>query len=266
MLQFDPWVGKIPWRRKWQHTPVYLPGKCHRQKSLVGYNPRGSKWLDITEHTHIHTHTHTSLAPKDDFTSLGGTRYIILGVVNHYFSKWELSTLFLKIPRILRERWEANLVLMGRCWGRSNTKRGLCVGIKLHVLSRKWGETQFIFILVPYKNRGGEDAQSHWQPHLFEEEYLKWNPQGCTGWEGNHLVPTWPYVFCLCSQYTWFSPPGTCIRLICCWNLQVPQKDWRRLLFTQCSKKPPTIDTAKELFISREHGLTSPLTLLYHDL
>ena len=34
---FNPWVGKIPWRRKWQSTPVFFPGKSHRQKSLVGY-------------------------------------------------------------------------------------------------------------------------------------------------------------------------------------------------------------------------------------
>ena len=35
---FNPWVGKIPWRRKWQLTPVFLPGKSHGQKSLVGYS------------------------------------------------------------------------------------------------------------------------------------------------------------------------------------------------------------------------------------
>ena len=40
---FDPWVGKIPWRRKWQPTPVYLPGESHGRRSLVGYNPRGHK-------------------------------------------------------------------------------------------------------------------------------------------------------------------------------------------------------------------------------
>ena len=36
---FDPWVGKIPWRRAWQPTLVYLPGESHRQRSLVGYSP-----------------------------------------------------------------------------------------------------------------------------------------------------------------------------------------------------------------------------------
>ena len=38
-LRFTPWVGKIPGGRKWQTTPVFLPGNFHRQKSLVGYSP-----------------------------------------------------------------------------------------------------------------------------------------------------------------------------------------------------------------------------------
>ena len=41
--RYDPWVGKIPWRRKWQPTPVFLPEKSHGQRSLVGYSPRGGK-------------------------------------------------------------------------------------------------------------------------------------------------------------------------------------------------------------------------------
>ena len=39
--RFHPWVGKTPWRRKWQRTPVFLPGKSHGQKSLAGYSQRG---------------------------------------------------------------------------------------------------------------------------------------------------------------------------------------------------------------------------------
>ena len=49
---FDPWVGKIPWRRKWQSTPGLLPGKSHGQRSLVGYSPRGCKESDTTERLH----------------------------------------------------------------------------------------------------------------------------------------------------------------------------------------------------------------------
>ena len=37
--QFNPWVGKVPWRRKWQTAPVFLPGNFHGQRSLAGYTP-----------------------------------------------------------------------------------------------------------------------------------------------------------------------------------------------------------------------------------
>ena len=43
---FDPWVRKIPWRRKWQPSPVFLPGKSHGQRNLAGYNPQGHKESD----------------------------------------------------------------------------------------------------------------------------------------------------------------------------------------------------------------------------
>jgi len=36
---FDSWVGKIPWRREWQPTPISLPGESHRQRSLASYTP-----------------------------------------------------------------------------------------------------------------------------------------------------------------------------------------------------------------------------------
>ena len=45
---FDPWLRKISWRRKWQPTPIFLSGKSHGQRSLVGYSPQGCKsriWL-----------------------------------------------------------------------------------------------------------------------------------------------------------------------------------------------------------------------------
>ena len=48
---YNPWVGKIPCRRKWQPTPAFLPGKFHGQRSLVGYSPWGVKESDMTEHS-----------------------------------------------------------------------------------------------------------------------------------------------------------------------------------------------------------------------
>ena len=46
---FNPWVGKIPWRSKWQPIPVFLPGKSHGQRSLAGYSLWSLKELDTTE-------------------------------------------------------------------------------------------------------------------------------------------------------------------------------------------------------------------------
>ena len=54
-LRFDPWDGKIPYSRKRQPTPVFLPGKFHGQRSLEGYSPWGCKESGTTEHTRIHT-------------------------------------------------------------------------------------------------------------------------------------------------------------------------------------------------------------------
>ena len=45
----DPLVGKMPWNKKWQPTPVFLPGESHGQKSLVSYSPWGRKELDTSE-------------------------------------------------------------------------------------------------------------------------------------------------------------------------------------------------------------------------
>ena len=59
--RFDPWVRKIPWRRRWQPTPGFLPGESHEQRSLVGYSPWGHKELNPTEWlNNVYTQMHAS--------------------------------------------------------------------------------------------------------------------------------------------------------------------------------------------------------------
>ena len=53
---YDPWVSKIPWRRKWQPTPVFLPGRFHGLRSLVGYSPWSLNESEMTEWLSTHTH------------------------------------------------------------------------------------------------------------------------------------------------------------------------------------------------------------------
>ena len=60
-MQFNPWVGKIPWRRKWQPTPVFLPEKSHGQRRLAGYSPWDCRGSDTPERLSTHEHSHTSV-------------------------------------------------------------------------------------------------------------------------------------------------------------------------------------------------------------
>ena len=62
---FSLWVGKMPWRKKWQPAPVFLPRKFHGQRILEGYSPWslqrvGQDWAPVRVRTHTNTHTHTT--------------------------------------------------------------------------------------------------------------------------------------------------------------------------------------------------------------
>ena len=54
---FSPWIGKIPWKRARQPTPVFLPGESHGQRSLSGYSPWDHYESDTTKHAHIWVNT-----------------------------------------------------------------------------------------------------------------------------------------------------------------------------------------------------------------
>ena len=64
--EFSPWVRKISWRRKWQPTPVFLPGKSPGQRSLVGYGQWGHIESDTTEQLHFTSAVKSPLANAGD--------------------------------------------------------------------------------------------------------------------------------------------------------------------------------------------------------
>ena len=97
---FNPWVRKIPWRRKWQPTPVFFPGISHGQMSLVAYSPCGCKESDRAEHARCSTTliTHDYMYPfppeppplppshpsrSSQSTRLGSLCYL---ATSHYFT------------------------------------------------------------------------------------------------------------------------------------------------------------------------------------
>ena len=59
----NPQVGKIPWRRAWQPTPIFLPGESHGQRSLVGYSPWVTQSWTRLRQLSMHTHVYIYMVP-----------------------------------------------------------------------------------------------------------------------------------------------------------------------------------------------------------
>ena len=79
-LGFDPWVGKIPRRRKWQPAPVFLPRKSHGPRSLVSYRPWGRKELDTTERLHFTSQERKANSLTAKMTALASWRHKTLSL------------------------------------------------------------------------------------------------------------------------------------------------------------------------------------------
>ena len=113
---FDPWVGRIPRRRKWQPTPIFFPRETHGQGSLVGYSPWDCKESDTTEQLHFHIkwpiglflETTSQEGPKDrnnyrdiehsDYTK-GGVYFFFFSIERHWplIEKDQLKALLKKL-------------------------------------------------------------------------------------------------------------------------------------------------------------------------
>ena len=100
----NPSVEKIPWRREWQPTPVFLPGKFHGQRSLMGYSPSGRKESDTTEWLNTHK----------------PTAFWLISLLSHTSScsviiSWMSPDLSLQAPSHLTQGWWEKVVLWS--WG-----------------------------------------------------------------------------------------------------------------------------------------------------
>ena len=63
--RLNPWVGKVPWRREWQPTPVFLPGKSHGQRSLAGYGITKS-WTQLSTHSRFDYYLDPIFSPPEN--------------------------------------------------------------------------------------------------------------------------------------------------------------------------------------------------------
>ena len=106
--RFSPWVRKIPWRKKWLPTPVFLPGESHGQRSLVGYSPRGHKRL------------RHDLATKQQQQMLVFALGKIMNLDRHACSRREIiHSLFSKLKR---EHKKLTLLFPKKCSGPFSTE------------------------------------------------------------------------------------------------------------------------------------------------
>ena len=86
-LRFNPWVRKTPWRRKWQPTPVFLPGEFHGQRSLVDYSPGGHE--ESIEHARTgHVRLWFSLSVKMLTYTLTPLSYLRYSLITATSKKW----------------------------------------------------------------------------------------------------------------------------------------------------------------------------------
>ena len=85
---FYPWVEKIPWRKKWQFTPVFLLGKSHRQRSQAGYSAWGCKESDRTWQLSTHISVKIASEPLDGWVFHGPmsiVSFLLVLFINHFW-------------------------------------------------------------------------------------------------------------------------------------------------------------------------------------
>ena len=123
--RIDPWAGKIPWRREWLPSAVFLPGESHGQRSLVGYSLWGHKESDTTE-----WHTQDMNAPKCPSTEDVVCNYIVFKVHNyHWDGTWPFE------GPLKWTVWMWGLLLGVNI---QNSVEGTCAGWFLHQV--QWGK------------------------------------------------------------------------------------------------------------------------------
>ena len=118
---FTPWVGKIPWRRKWQPTPIFLPGKFHGQKCLAGYSPWGGRRVgqDLVTKQSILLLLPVLLVPNSMSWSFSFCVFcfIVLGLMLRFFSSfWVNICIWYKIRVLLHSRVGVSSFPNIICW------------------------------------------------------------------------------------------------------------------------------------------------------
>ena len=119
---FHSWVGKIPWRRAWQPTPVFFPGESHGPRSLAGYNPWGCKELDMAEWLSTNTHEVLQIVWLNEILHVAALEQKLPVMLN---SKGEVRTTKISIKPCIstsQQLRRQGTVTILYIWGRANLR------------------------------------------------------------------------------------------------------------------------------------------------
>ena len=139
---FDPWAGKIPWRRKWQPTPVFLHGKSHGQRSLGVYSPLGHRveheLSDCTTTTKVHipylNNCNDFIQVWSEWLSRYDSNQILYNYTVEVTSRFKGLDL---IDRVPEELWAEFHIILQRQWSKPSPRRGKMQQGKMVVWGRK---------------------------------------------------------------------------------------------------------------------------------
>ena len=119
IIGFGLWVRKIPWRRAWQPTPIFLLGEFYGQGSLVGYSPQACKELDTTEATE---HRHIVLVSLHIYTCLFFYFLLLICEITHFDAEiWGVSGQIMFFHFLCLTVKEVKLQVKYQVWNPSNS-------------------------------------------------------------------------------------------------------------------------------------------------
>ena len=110
---FDLWVGKIPWRRKWQPTPIFLPEKSNELRSPAGYSSKGHKESNTTKHAHHPLHNF------NDINTFPAKQVLLFGLEHHlsFQTQNQLKLILISTHGYICSIW----IKIGHLWGFSGS-------------------------------------------------------------------------------------------------------------------------------------------------
>jgi len=198
---FDPGVGKIPWKREWQPTPVFLPGELHGQRSLEGYSPCGCKQSDVSERLLLHFIVYLIIFFRLNCfskreTSLGGHAEICTTQLKKKAKKTKhhMALIFLSWTDVQHSNGSNPSSKTQR--GQPRKRWPLATGVTSQALGRiRWGDTACLLCIQGNSDGYWYWSLDMWRQHIPKQPSTQSEPASCSIKMSYipHLIGAWQF-------------------------------------------------------------------------